>query len=350
MYCPSPTFGNGDNSNESFDACSRDSGNARHNSFRDIRLAIHGAPSMIRKGFSLPIAACLIGIATPAFALKNVFTQVGNGYCQILSEDVEVSSARCPAPARYRFFQYDADSNLTIAIGKAIKFGQHDLSWRWTGEGMGPRIEWRLDDAEQPVSMILRRTRVAPDDLATKYEEVVIVKVTPTGACIMGAFDALAPFAIRSARQFADERYAQFRCEHDEPVIKSSRLPIESTTRIEAGHLDHNGSLMSLTRGDGDRVEIRYREPRKGLNIPPGTLLFSGTRGKDGALVGTAFTFKPGCEPAAYAVRGNWESSWLLLSGAAPVRKSSSCEVVRYDSKSRNATLSFVAEPINAYD
>ena len=87
---------------------------------------------------------------------------------------------------------------------------------------------------------------------------------------------------------------------------------------------------MTLTRSAANSVAIQYEVPRSKLPIAPGAVVFRGQSDGKGHLSGTAYTFKPGCEPAPYRVRGEKAAGVLTLTGAAPKRDKQSCKIVGY--------------------
>jgi hypothetical protein len=107
--------------------------------------------------------------------------------------------------------------------------------------------------------------------------------------------------------------------------------------------LDHNHSPMIMTRSKQGAIEIRYSEPRRALQIEPGTLLFQGQRG--GQIQGEAFVFKAGCAPAGYRVTGRRTDGVLVLAGAAPHR-GRGCEIVSESTGSKHANLVFNYDPL----
>ena len=106
----------------------------------------------------------------------------------------------------------------------------------------------------------------------------------------------------------------------------------------------HNGSLMEVTPLDGNRVEIRYVDPRPGLwavGVRPGTVLIRGQWIGD-RLEATAHVFSAGCGPIPYAVAGGVDPNGVLtLGGPAPIVDSYSCFVLGL-AWTGNSTLVFV--------
>ena len=126
------------------------------------------------------------------------------------------------------------------------------------------------------------------------------------------------------------------------PKPARSAAPIQATVRSRA--MWHNGSMMEASFQDNGEVQIRYARPRSGLpqNLR-GQLLFEGRVEGKRSLTGTAYTFKSGCEPAAYEVSGSIDGgSQIALSGQSPMRDPNSCAVIGFTRQSPNARLSFV--------
>lgn len=110
----------------------------------------------------------------------------------------------------------------------------------------------------------------------------------------------------------------------------------------------HNGSIMWVFPEHG---LIIYAEPRKGLSVQPGTVLFKGrpweAGNEDAVIRGTALVFRKGCEAAPYEVRGMYHHMYqfaqFTLEGVAPVRRKGSCDIAGHDIRSDNGTLKFDA-------
>ncbi|MEH3116800.1 MAG: hypothetical protein PGN25_04135 [Methylorubrum populi] len=94
----------------------------------------------------------------------------------------------------------------------------------------------------------------------------------------------------------------------------------------EGASYDHNGSRVLVDERAGT---IRYDVPKASMRTVAarGTLLFHGTFAANGAITGTAYAFKAGCEPAPYTVTGRSQSSTIVLRGPAPKRDPLSCAV-----------------------
>lgn len=108
---------------------------------------------------------------------------------------------------------------------------------------------------------------------------------------------------------------------------------------------DHSGSEVAI---DQDRGVIVYINPKPSLRgvVRPGQVLFRGTIPANGGTAkGTAFVFRKGCRPAAYSVTGAFSQDadrpTLLLTGDAPRRAKSGCEIVAHDHGGPNSRLEF---------
>ena len=108
----------------------------------------------------------------------------------------------------------------------------------------------------------------------------------------------------------------------------------------------HNGSGMTIDVHSG---VIAYAEPKSAIrrSIPKGAILFRGDMSNPRRVHGTAFTFRYGCEPAAYEVTGAFAdgyASTLTLRGNAPIRAASGCAITGYSPSSPNSRLVFEYE------
>ena len=115
----------------------------------------------------------------------------------------------------------------------------------------------------------------------------------------------------------------------------------------ETEFYNHNGSQM---RGErcGASLTILYERPRQGIyaqGVTPGTVLFEGTIGNNGAveyIEGLARVFKARCPDALFPVEGGFTPGGaagrpgIYLAGVAPVR-AGNCAITG----GRNETLQF---------
>lgn len=123
--------------------------------------------------------------------------------------------------------------------------------------------------------------------------------------------------------------------------------PPGSLEAREVRQYSHNGSVVETYFYKNGNIRIEYSELRQGLPASlRGTVLFKGAADPRGNLAGTAYTFKNGCDPAPYAVRGRIDRNGsIVLTGAAPMRDSYSCGVIGFSARSPHARLTFLEIP-----
>ena len=216
-----------------------------------------------------------------------------------------------------------------------------DIHWAPANEGIGSRIEWRMSNGKPYAAIIGRWRHLDYPQTETVLEELLVVKILPGDGCEVGTIGAFTPDAMAAARRLADTRAPAFRCRVDKPATLSDAAN-GSVSKLDqqfgpAEMLDHNGSLVTLTRPADGSIEIRYQQPRAALPVAQGTMLFRGQE-KAGVISGTAFVFKQGCEPAGYQVTGKRGGGVLLLEGTAPHRDPHSCAIIAARSASKHSS------------
>ncbi|MCK1407707.1 hypothetical protein [Bradyrhizobium sp. 76] len=145
--------------------------------------------------------------------------------------------------------------------------------------------------------------------------------------------------AIMQNAPAGSDREAYVRVVHEGRKMNESRpKPIH----VDSAH--HNKSEVLVSEWQDGSVEIRYDHPRPGLPVASGTLLFRGAK-TGSRYVGTAYTFKAGCEPAAFLVSGAIDPGHniLVLTGDAPHRDKRSCDLIAGGLKSAATRLVFDA-------
>ena len=90
---------------------------------------------------------------------------------------------------------------------------------------------------------------------------------------------------------------------------------------------DHNGSVVQLN-SDGTSREIIYLQPRAGLPVAQGTVIFRGTAAGT-HYTGTAYAFSSRCGAIGFEVSGRVIAGQkrIVLSGRAPARLDAGCSV-----------------------
>jgi hypothetical protein len=128
-----------------------------------------------------------------------------------------------------------------------------------------------------------------------------------------------------------------------EKVVTFATSAPSSIDRVLPAKVVHNGSTMEIVH-EGSSIAIVYREARpalKGMNILPGTPLFTGTI-SNGLVTGLAATFSSRCPLKLYAVSGSWsgQASKLELRGRKPAF-GPQCE----DGENQDEILTFEGAP-----
>ena len=294
------------------------------------------------------VAALTVCVSNAPSVAESIITPAQGAICKTIRSSDEFASSRCLGPNGYEVAIFDEGNMNSVDFGRWGREpaeGDSNLAWRGGNPWLGSRIEWRMTDG-QPYAALADTRRRLDDDKTV--EEILVAKVTPSGSCLIGLVNARSSNALDVARKLADGAGKNFQCNRDKPNIPSSGpLVNELDGRIGSREaLDHNGSLMMLTRSNDGDVDIKYWTPREGLRVTSGTLLFHGRADSAGRLTGTAYTFKPGCAPASYTVHGERKDGVLELTGAAPKRSRSSCAITAITTNGSNSRLIFNNEAI----
>lgn len=210
-------------------------------------------PTFIRAN-SLTLAAllCIVGTVRSQASDRVVLPAKGDA-CKHLPADQESAAWRCPGPSGYSVTYEDhvMEGGLWFGLhGKERHIDSPEMAWPPAGDGIGSRVEWQLANG-QPVAAIISRWRRI-DDAAppTVVEELLVVKVTPSGGCALGIVGALAPDAMAFARSLAEARALTFRCGTDKPTLRTNSAQDRTKNlddRFSAKEtLSHNGSMALL--------------------------------------------------------------------------------------------------------
>jgi hypothetical protein len=295
------------------------------------------------------VAALTVCVSNAPSAAESIITPAQGAICKTIRSNDEFASSRCLGPNGYEVSIFDEGNINSLGFGRWGRedaVGDRNLTWCGANPWLGSRIEWRMTDGQPYAALVDTWRRLDCNDKS--FEEILVAKVTPSGSCLIGLVNARTSNALDVARKLADSTGKHFRCNRDKPIIPSSGpLANELDGRIGPREaLDHNGSLMMLTRSNDGDVDIKYWTPREGLPVTSGTLLFHGRADSAGRLTGTAYTFKPGCAPASYTVHGERKDGVLELTGAAPQRSRSSCAITAITTNASNSRLIFNNEAI----
>jgi hypothetical protein len=135
-----------------------------------------------------------------------IYTSTHGASCSGRSHE-RVSQWRCPGPVGYVAEYADEGNVAGIAIwrGAAQRASPRAVSRRGAGRVFGEKLEWRLKDG-QPHTAILRIWRLATDAGGKdhEFEELMILRIGPSGACRVAALNARQPRANALAQETAD--------------------------------------------------------------------------------------------------------------------------------------------------
>lgn len=292
-------------------------------------------------------AAVSCAIVSAAFASERVLTPTFPETCKLTRSAPETSNYECPGPGGYSLWLAEVDQfdQVTFSQHEPKNAREEDgLSWLVAEIGIGGEVEWHTTNGVAYAAILDTWRRADDGDRAV--EEILIAKIAPMRSCRVGTVDAHLPDAMNVARRIADTMAERFQCGRDKPIIQAGPSGAGAATFPAREALDHNGSIMTLTRLAANSVAIQYEVPRSKLPIAHGAVVFRGQSDGKGHVSGTAYTFKPGCEPAPYKVQGEWAAGVLTLTGAAPRRDRQSCKIVGYADNSANARLVFYHDAV----
>lgn len=171
---------------------------------------------MIRRHiFTMAVLSCL---ALPATAqqIDSAYTDIDLDQCQVMHSDDFGTQWACPGYKGYPLMIAEGDIRFFVSYG----FGAPDEpAARQTlppFNTLGPRIEWRLSNAEggwKPFATILRYLTESGDG-EEAGEVLVVTRLEPGATCHIAYVDALAnEDANELARQAADEIASGFDCD-----------------------------------------------------------------------------------------------------------------------------------------
>lgn len=162
-----------------------------------------------------------------AEAAEFVYSATSGPACAKIRLKREFNSWRCQGPTGYSALFHDLGNMVAVELGPTGKENaiiEDGLMWPAATKPFGGQIEWRMNGGK-PYSAILRIWRQDFDDKTSTprvAEELLVIKVSPQGACRVGVVDSKRPNANTVARQIADSTAAAFRCGTDQPRAAAS--------------------------------------------------------------------------------------------------------------------------------
>lgn len=154
------------------------------------------------------MSSCMAAvIPCPAQADQSVYTPTHGEPCADRSR-AQFNAWRCPGPAGYVADYLDEGNVAGVAIWSPVGKWQapSTVSWRGSGKVFGDRLEWRVE-AGVPKSAILRIWRVgaAADGSEHQVEELVLLKVLPTGSCRVASTNARQAGAYEMVQKLSEQ-------------------------------------------------------------------------------------------------------------------------------------------------
>jgi hypothetical protein len=183
------------------------------------------------------VAACaaLLGSApVHAEELISTYTWTKPQLCRrtnrvIIDGDEYASTRVCPGKAGYAVIVDDDDLRTTVTIGKK---GKAKAVIAGGGEGrfssVHDTVEWRsVKGATEPFAVIIRWSFRDPDDESKEGKDLpllIVARLSPGPICQIALVDTTAEQdANPLARQIADEKAREFKCNTDTAQLVGAR-------------------------------------------------------------------------------------------------------------------------------
>lgn len=179
----------------------------------------------------IAIAVAVVLTAGSVGAAEFTYSATSGPGCTNIRSKREFNSWRCQGPAGYSVVFHDLGNMVAVEIGPTRReraIVEDGLLWQGADDkAFGDRLEWRLAGG-RPYAAILRIRRsdfAMGANKAMTVEELLVIKVTPQGACGIGVVDGKNPDANALARDLADAFTAAFRCGADKPRAMGASAP-----------------------------------------------------------------------------------------------------------------------------
>jgi len=173
-------------------------------------------------------AALLAGtLAGSANAGEFVYSATSGPTCRTIRAKSEFNSWRCRGPSGYRAVFHDLGNLVAVEFGPSGKeraLVEESMMWPGATKPFGDRVELRLNEGS-PYAAILRTWRQDFDSNSgapTTSDELLVIKVSPQGACRIGTVDGKQADANAIARQIADSSAETFRCGRHQPHVAAA--------------------------------------------------------------------------------------------------------------------------------
>ena len=151
----------------------------------------------------------------------SVYTSVQQKDCKTIRKaaagDGEWVVNRCPGRDGWRVFVDYDDAREALRLqrgGKDFRL-PHGVG---TFNSLGLRIEWRAPRKRAAATALIFRVKWKDQHTKKRRSRLVVVRLAPEGACVVGTVDAHTSAMNLRARHLADTRAGSFACGRDRPI------------------------------------------------------------------------------------------------------------------------------------
>ena len=151
----------------------------------------------------------------------SVYTKINEASCKTLQRakpgEGEWSISRCPGRGGWQvFLDYD-DAREQLRLKRAGQSYRlpHGVA---TFSSLGSVVEWRAPARGAPPNALIFRVRWKDQNTQKRRSRLMVVHLSPAGACVMGSVDSHMGDMNLRARHLADRHAAGFVCGRDAPA------------------------------------------------------------------------------------------------------------------------------------
>ena len=184
--------------------------------------------------FLLALAFSGAAFGASAQTASSVYTRTAGPDCHTRMEKqdgIDIGSTTvCKGFAGVAVTIYDDDSRIAVSYGRTPSSEPAAKTWFGPLNSIGDMLEWRVESgggARKPFATILRWRLNAVDDADNirKLDVLVVTRLGPPGGvCHVAYVDAQANRdANELAREAADEKAKDFRCDVDKPALVGAK-------------------------------------------------------------------------------------------------------------------------------
>jgi hypothetical protein len=177
-----------------------------------------------RLQLTFAVSAFMLLVA-PAAAqqVESAYTDVNLDECSVVSSDDFGSTWACAGYKGIPVMIAEGDLRFFVSYGLRSTEEKAAAQTPPPFNRLGPKIEWRLSNAEggwKPFATILRFYVADAEDSSKEGQILVVTKLEPGATCHVAYIDALAnEGANELARDAADDLAPEFDCESDPEIV-----------------------------------------------------------------------------------------------------------------------------------